>query len=192
MSQNQEIDEPITMEFDFNLVLDVPEITGELESALFEAGCDDAVLTSSDGVVRLCFIREAQMLSDALISAWNDVRKAGVTVIRSDFCNLVNQSEIAARVGCSRQVINQYVHGKRGPKDFPPPVCFLHDEVPLWSWCEVSEWLYRHGVISDSQRQKAMALDVFNNLLDLCRNRKVSKDLYEKLAATIDLNNCGC
>jgi hypothetical protein len=64
---------------EFTLVLDgIPGLTSEIFDALFEAGCDDATMSSRDGVVSLAFGRAAPTMKDAVISAIQDVQKANV------------------------------------------------------------------------------------------------------------------
>jgi hypothetical protein len=70
-------------EFEFTVILaGVSEITEELADALFEAGCDDATPSSSGGVTRVAFDREARSLEDAIRSAIANVQAAGCTVAR--------------------------------------------------------------------------------------------------------------
>jgi hypothetical protein len=61
---------------------DADELTDELEDALLEAGCNDAFLHSTGGVVYLDFDREAESLGDAIGSAVKAVEKAGYKVAR--------------------------------------------------------------------------------------------------------------
>lgn len=61
----------------FVLVLSgATEPDGELEDALFEAGCDDATLVFRNGVPYLEFDRRAPSLDVAIRSAVRDVRRA--------------------------------------------------------------------------------------------------------------------
>src|SRR4029079_9205825 len=111
-------------EYDFTLALTgITELTREIEDALFEAGCDDATLSLRCGRIYATFSREADSLKDAILSAINDVRNAGIgaDVLRVDECNLITQAEIARKSGRSRQLIHQYIKGIRGPGGFPPP-----------------------------------------------------------------------
>lgn len=63
----------------FTLVLDgVTELTRQIEDALYEAGCTDALLGSCNGVVFLDFDREAKCLEDAVLSAIAAVEAAGI------------------------------------------------------------------------------------------------------------------
>jgi hypothetical protein len=70
---------------EFTLVIDgIPGLTSETFDALFEAGCDDATMSSRDGVVSLAFGRTAASMKDAVISAIQDVQRAniGARVVR--------------------------------------------------------------------------------------------------------------
>lgn len=65
--------------YTFDLIFSGPdELTEELEIAIFEAGCDDAVLGIRNGEVLLGFHREAPSFRIALTSAIADVERAGV------------------------------------------------------------------------------------------------------------------
>jgi hypothetical protein len=67
----------------FGLILDAApdQIVGPLADALFEAGCDDALLGSAEGVVRLDFDRESASLIEAISSAIRQVESTGVRVL---------------------------------------------------------------------------------------------------------------
>jgi hypothetical protein len=63
----------------FTIVLQgVAELTEELETALYEAGCDDALVWKSQGKVGLDFIRAAESKSEAIQSAIKDIKRAGI------------------------------------------------------------------------------------------------------------------
>ena len=70
--------------FQFSLIVDGPELQdAPLIDLLFEAGCDDATVGSSDSVQYVDFDREAATLNDAILSAVDDLEKLqGVHVIR--------------------------------------------------------------------------------------------------------------
>jgi hypothetical protein len=66
------------MAYPFVLVLNgVSEIEEGLEDALFNAGCDDAILYSTNGQVCLEFDREAENLVSAVVSAIHAVESCG-------------------------------------------------------------------------------------------------------------------
>jgi hypothetical protein len=67
----------------FTIILaGVTEMTDEIATALYEAGCDDATPGSCDGVAHVAFDREAPSLEDAIRSAAADISKAGYSPLR--------------------------------------------------------------------------------------------------------------
>ena len=67
--------------YEFTLILSgVDELPDELPNQLFEAGCKDCTPTSSGGVVRIHFDREAESLEQAIKSAIQQVSSVGCEV----------------------------------------------------------------------------------------------------------------
>jgi hypothetical protein len=175
-------------EFDFALILvGVNELTREVEDALFEAGCDDATLSIQYGLLYMEFSRAAPSLKDAILSAIRDVRKAniGADVWRVDDCNLITPAEIARRIGRTRQLVCQYITGKRGPGGFPPPACYITDTAPLWSWCEVSFWLWQNDMIRPDQLREAEVVAAINNALETSHQKGRNPELVEEVARAV-------
>ncbi len=173
-------------EHDFTLVLSgITELTPEVQDALFEAGCDDATLSMCCGRPFLTFTRAAPALKDAIFSAIRDVKKAnvGAEVLRIDVCNLVTQSEIAHKIGRTRQLVHQYVTGERGPGGFPPPACNVSDDAdsPMWYWCDVAHWLYQNNMITEEALQDAQALSLINDVLGLNYQKKIEPKLTKEV-----------
>ena len=56
----------------------IAELTEKLETALYEAGCDDALLWQSKGKIGLDFTRAANSKTEAVQSAIKDIRRAGI------------------------------------------------------------------------------------------------------------------
>ena len=155
----------------FVLTLEPPEeVTPELEDALFEAGCDDAALGRSGGTVYLEFDREAPTFLDAVLSAIRDVQGGtGARVARLEPDELVTASEIAHRLGRSRESVRLLVEGERGPGGFPAPVSGTRRRTRFWRWSEVAEWLDAHGIATGRQ-EEARVIAAINGALDLTRN----------------------
>ena len=171
-------------EHDFALVIDgVPELTTEVENALFEAGCDDATFGIQYGHLYAEFSRMAPSFQGAILSAIQDIRKAniGADVVQVDACDIVSQAEIARRIGRSRQLVFQYVTGDRGPGNFPPPVCNLGDGSPLWQWCAVSYWLAQNNLIRKEEVWNAEVVSGINNWLDMARRQKRNPNLVKEI-----------
>lgn len=70
--------------FTFTLTVEGRDLqAGEVGDALFDAGCDDALVGSSEGVQFLDFDREAGSIEEAVLSAVADVESVeGLTVAR--------------------------------------------------------------------------------------------------------------
>lgn len=171
-------------EHDFALVLTgINHLDEVVADALFEAGCDDATPSLRLGTVYLTFTRTAPSLREAILSAIRDVRRAkiGADVLRVDDCNLVTQAEIGRRSGRSRQVINQYISGKRGPGRFPSPVCQIIEGVPLWMWCEVAYWLRQNDMIKQQDLVDARDIDAINTILVYQHQQHVDPDLIGEI-----------
>jgi transcriptional regulator with XRE-family HTH domain len=170
--------------YEFTLVLHgAAEPTRALEDALFQSGCDDATLSRRHGVLQLEFARDAESLKDAILSAIADVRRAeaGVVVAQVDESHLVTQAEIARRSGRSRQSINQLVSGERGPGGFPPPVCHLAEDMPLWDWSDVSGWMSPLGMVGPDCEQNASEIAVINVALERQRQQSRSPSLVRSV-----------
>ena len=181
---NRSMKEPCEPEHDFALIVDgVPELTQQVEDAFFEAGCDDATLSMQYGLLYLEFSRSAKSLESAIISAITDIVKAGVGahVLRVDECNLVTASEIARRINRSRQLVHQYMTGKRGPGGFPPPECHLTDHAPLWAWCAVSYWLVQNSLLRPEEGWNAEVVEAINNFLEWDRQRQRHPELLDEI-----------
>jgi hypothetical protein len=171
-------------EYDFALLLDgISEINADIENALFEAGCDDATISVRSGRVYLTFSRTASSIKDAVISAIRNVREANIDadVLRVDARDLVTQSDIARRIGRSRQLVFQYISGARGPGSFPAPACNITGGVHLWYWCEVAYWLWRNDIIKQEVLREAQELAMINSILELEHQRQMEPGLTKEI-----------
>ena len=70
--------------YHFTLIVDGPDLQdGAIIDRLFEAGCDDAAISRSDGIQYVDFDRDAASLDEAILSAVMDIGHVnGVSVIR--------------------------------------------------------------------------------------------------------------
>ncbi len=179
---------PCSTEYDFALVLSgVANLDPPVMDALFEAGCDDATPSLRSGIVYMTFSRLAPNLKNAILTAIRDVNRAriGAEVLRVDSCSLVTMAEIARRIHRSRQLVHQFMTGKRGPGGFPPPSCQISDSTSLWAWCEVAYWLRRHNMIREEELMEARYIDVINCVLEYQRQRKENLGLTEEVLESL-------
>jgi hypothetical protein len=175
-------------EHDFTLVLTgVTDITPAVEDALFSAGCDDATIAARSGRLFVTFSRAAGSIKDAIFSAIRDLGNAniGADVLRVDSCNLVTQSEIARKIGRSRQLVHQFTTGARGPGRFPPPACDVNEESPLWDWCEVAGWLWENSMIREAVLRDAEAVEAINLVLELEQQRRIRPELMKEVIRSV-------
>ena len=52
-------------------------MTDEIAEALFEAGCEDGLPSSSEGLAQVYFAREAESLESAISCALSEIERAG-------------------------------------------------------------------------------------------------------------------
>ncbi len=166
------------LEYSFTLVIE-----GDVEphiDALFEAGCEDATFGSVDGVHYADFDREAETLNRAVAFAIADVESVpGLVVRRVEPDDLVTMSEIAERLGRSREGVRLLIAGERGHGDFPAPVSHLRSRNRLWRWSDVAEWV---GEASSADIHSARLIAAFNAALEL---RAKAPDLPEEARDTL-------
>lgn len=177
-------------EYDFALIIGgVNELTQAIEDALFDAGCDDATLSICYGMLYMEFSRPAASLKDAILSAIRHVQKAGIgaEALRVDACNLVTASEIARRIGRSRQLVHQYMTRQRGPGGFPPPQYHLAEHKPLWTWSAVSHWLTQNNLLRPEENRNAEVVEAINNALESARQRQRCPDLVNEISRELRL-----
>ncbi|MEJ7639935.1 MAG: hypothetical protein WKF75_18685 [Singulisphaera sp.] len=139
--------------YGFTLVLaGQTALTDEIADALHAAGCDDATLWGRGGVLFLDFDREAHSLREAITSAVTDVARAGVglRVVRVEPDELVTASEIARRIGKTKEAVRLYAVGRRGPGNFPPPFAGASQKTPLYRWSDIADWVQNHRAVVES------------------------------------------
>jgi hypothetical protein len=164
-------------EKEFTLVIDGPVKDDQIINALFEHGCDDATFGAVDGVGYADFHREAPNLADAVFSAIKDVESvAGLTVLRVEPDDLVTLSEIAQRLGRTRESVRLLAAGERGGGEFPAPVSHLRSRNRLWRWSDVAAWA---GVDGGQEVEQAQLLAAMNAALEL-RNRSATLPRRER------------
>ncbi len=135
-------------EWTFRLTLQGIELTDEQADTLYEVGCHDGSFSvEPDGTVLGFFDREAPTEQDAVISAILDVERAGIGArvlrVQADD-DWLTASEIAERLGRTRQSVALLARGERGPGDFPAPIARRRSSNPLWNWAEVEAWFERY------------------------------------------------
>lgn len=128
--------------YQFTLIVEGPDLQSDKAiEALFEAGCNDALVGRTDGIQYLDFDREAPNPETAILSAIADVeRLPSVEVIRLAGGGLVSMADIAHRTGRTRESVRLLIMSERGPGGFPAPVTDPRTRYRLWRWSEVRRW----------------------------------------------------
>jgi len=174
----------------FTLVLSsLSELDDQIEDALFEASCDDAIFVFRNAVAYLEFDRKAESLESAILSAIADVESADhhVTVSHAEPDDVVNASEIGRRLQWSREYVRLLIQGSRGEGGFPSPLSGVTGKACLWSWSSVLRWLAEHDRLDDATwLSKAETIRDINGVLSIRLHpeiRKRHRNLLRKLQA---------
>ncbi|MCU5774659.1 DNA-binding protein [Erwiniaceae bacterium BAC15a-03b] len=148
------------------------------EDALFEAGCDDAMLSYYGKAIYLEFERDAPSLKNAIATAIQDIEGAGIGArVESVDSTLVGLSDIAELSDLSRQAITMLKDGTRGKGDFPNPIQRITGQSPLWDWAEVAQWLENCGRIATDSGlvENARELNNWNLALRIRASKEQAK-----------------
>lgn len=169
---------------EFTLIVEGPDLQEDpYVDALFEAGFDDTTIGRVGSIQYLDFDREAESFVDAVFSAAKDLESAvpGVRVVHLEPDDLVTMSEIAERVGRTRESVRLLISGDRGPGGFPAPATHFRNRQRMWRWQEVAVWfadkLGEPQVVGDPGT--AQFITAFNAGL---KWRKVDKDLQDRIS----------
>ncbi len=164
--------------YEFTLIVDVgAEPEGDegflnLADQLMSAVDGDAPLARRSGVYYVEVVREAASLTAAIDATIREVeRVSGVRVVHVDG-DLVTASEIAERIGKTRQAVQLMAAGQRGPGRFPTPVVGASSQTRLWRWVDVLTWL---GGEWSSQVPEALEVAKVNHRLNTRSLRALAK-----------------
>jgi predicted DNA-binding transcriptional regulator AlpA len=129
-------------EYQFTLKFALADPAGDPEAyldALFEAGCDDALVgIGQHGSIGLDFSREARSAAAAVHSAIRDVEQAIPDAELIEAApDMVGLAEIAELLGCSRQNVRKLVSSSKAA--FPQPV-HTGGHASLWHMVDVLVW----------------------------------------------------
>jgi len=164
--------------------LAAPRDSDAIVDALYEAGCDDALVTERAGCFLVEFDREGPSFAHAVLSAIRAVAKSGLKPRRIGPDPLVTAADIAERAGVSRQVVSNYTSAKRR-RGFPRPVARQETGSPLWEWADVAGWLAEGGNKVVTRRDVVLARQIerLNGRLDGSILPIVAKHAPERPAA---------
>lgn len=175
-------------EYEFRLILDGPEdIDDDMIGRLLAAGCDDGLFGRSNGEIFAAFSREASSFEDAVISAIKDINRAdiGVTGFRIDNRDLVTQTDIARRIGKTKQAVSRYVNGRNKVKGFPAPAVASKD--PLYQWADVAEWLQKANLLDGDAAKTAEERHAVQTALEFGRVARKYPEVVRKFGEMLNL-----
>ncbi|MBM7333648.1 MAG: DNA-binding protein [Alcanivorax sp.] len=182
--------------FEFQLHFQLPDGEADPElwlDALFEAGCDDALVgLASHGYLSLDFNREAPTAWEALQTAVRDVKtaipEARLVSAGPDLLNLSELAELMtdrlAKV--TRQAMRKYAKGevKRTATRFPSPR--VSGGTPLWHADEVLAWMMDNRKIQATSEPAqslitlASAIRMLNSTKEYHQSRAAAPELIQK------------
>jgi hypothetical protein len=134
-------------EYEFQIFCRGVDMSGDsFLDRLYEAGCDDALVSFKDGYVCLDFSRSSESAEEAVLSAIKDFEYSAVggSVERVEPDDLASLSEIARRTGVTRASLQKYARGiSKVGEDFPQPAVNISGaRRELYSAAEVINWMH--------------------------------------------------
>jgi hypothetical protein len=125
----------------------------------------DLAWSESDGVVTATIHTPAKDPVGVALQTARRIRHAlpDAEVLEVDQ-ELVSISDIASRLGVSREAVRLWVEGRRGPGGFPLHVGVVSNgKSKLWRWPDVQSWMHEHYRLGDDDRhlsrQQVVELD---------------------------------
>ena len=128
--------ETMTTEQPFEVRLRLGELSEHVEDLLVEQL--DAIVSRLAGVPYVTFLQDAPSGTEAARRLVSRVHDLGGKVQSVDF-DYVTRSEIAERLGATRQAVALWVAGDR-KAGFPFPRPAIQAGVSLWCWSDVVDW----------------------------------------------------
>jgi hypothetical protein len=144
-------------------------VTGDhveaLGDVLSAAGGIDATVQAGERGGVIMFSREADSALQAVISAVEHARAAGLTVTGAKE-DLATTEDIAERSRVTAAAVRYWMNGERGPGGFPEP-SIRQQRGSLYSWAQVSAWLAaaRLGEVDHAAAEAARACALVNAAL---------------------------
>lgn len=122
------------------------DLADDATAARLGGSLDDMLWSKAGGAVIATVFASSDPVHAAVSAARRICRVEPTAAVVRVHPDLVTIPAIAARVGVSRQAVQQWVAGS-GPRPFPVPFASLEPEaksVKVWRWADVTPWL--HGV----------------------------------------------
>lgn len=147
----------------FELRFRLEELPEEVEDRIVEQL--DVAIARYAGVTYVTLLQEAVNGVEAAHGALAALRELGATALAID-PDYVTRSEIAERLGATRQAVAHWVAGQR-QADFPFPEPAIQAGATLWCWQDVVAWAISssHQVDEDVRLLTADEIAIVNGEL---------------------------
>lgn len=179
---------------DYNFTLKLrglEQIDDDQLSMLLDATLGDASFAQAEHHWFAEFDRSAESLPEAIVSAQEQIESAvsQLRVVRVEVegdDSFVTASDIAKRVGLSREAIRLLANGSRGERNFPDPVAALGGRQKIWRWLDVAAWFQQHrGIELRPDQSQRRFVDTLNMLFDLRERAQTVPELEQQLLANV-------
>ena len=152
--------------YEFELHFALPDMQADAEAwldALFEAGCDDALVgVAVPGRVSVSFRRSGSGAMTILLAAITDVGRAipGARLMSAG-PDLLNLTELAGHLTdhdapITRQAMRKYASGEAKTRTMPFPVPAVSGGTPLWHLDDVLHWMTGEHKLPEAPRLAAL------------------------------------
>ena len=156
--------------------------------ALFESGCDDAVMgVGKKGYLAADFTRESSSAFDAIKTAIKGITQAipHAKLIKAG-PYIANLSEMAHLFGCTKQNLSKYARGESANNE-TFPCSIISGKVDYWYVLDVALWFYKQSKlnIQDSDIEVLKAIHDLNIAIEEIRNEYDHNNDFLSLAKQV-------
>ncbi len=156
--------------------------------ALFEAGCDDAVMgIGKTGYLATDFTRESSSAFDAIKTAIEGITQAipHAKLIKAG-PYIANLSEMANLFGCTKQNLSKYSRGESASSE-TFPCSIVSGKVDYWYVLDVAIWLFKQNKlkIQDTDIEIIKAIHDLNIAIEETRNEYDHNNDFLSLAKQV-------
>ncbi len=148
--------------YEFTVFLDREPLDDELDR-MYEAGLDDSAPEYGNGTCEVRVARHADSITAAIVTAVEDIERAGFDATGIQAEDLLTLGTIAERVGRSYESVRMLANGKRGPGGFPPSL--IAGPRAFYSWDAVARWFREHYRLDVAQDDTARTIAAADHLL---------------------------
>jgi hypothetical protein len=156
--------------YELGLILSAQDIDpNSIPDRIIGTGLEGASSTTANGAILLTIARRMPNFSTMIIATVEDVLLLGARVESLEPHYLVGAKEIASRLGITAAAIT-HRQQRGGASAFPPPVCRVLADRPLYDWFEIASWAYQRGKLDWVAVRHAIIMREANLLVALYRN----------------------